>query len=251
MRVLFSTDGSKGSFAVERCLTAMGNREKVEVTVLTVGDHRGRVFSRGGISLQQDGWDADAVADAARSRVEEEGFSAASRATIGEPHEEIARIARDGGFDLTLIGGPHKSRPGPSMISQTGSLVISGSGSAVLVSGSRPRLPIQVLLVADGSDASVAAIGCFKEFADPRRCTANSLPLPSAPSPRSHLSLVGAAGRKDSARGGVADAPLDLVRSGHYGVVVCGVSLDAGRIATEPLVQSFLLSAPSLLIARG
>lgn len=251
MRVLFSTDGSKGSFAVERCLTALGNREKVEVTVLTVGDHRGMVIPPGGIALQQVGWEADAVADAGRSRVEKEGFSATSIATIGEPHEEIPRLAREGRFDLTLIGAAYGRRAGPPIIPQTVSLVISGSGSAVLVSGSRPQEPIRVALVADGSDASAAAIRCFEEFADSGRCTTESLSLRQAPRPRRHLSLVHAAGQKVDSPDAAADAPLDLVRSGYYDLVVCGVSIEAGKIAAEPLVESLLLSAPNLLIARG
>jgi hypothetical protein len=191
--------------------------------VLTVGDRSGRVMSTPGETSRPAGWRAWTVADAGRSRMEQEGFSVTSMATLGSPHEEIARQAREGGFDLTLIGGPS----GPhrrAMILRTGSLVLANSGSAILVSRARPRGEIQVLLVADGSDGSQAALRCFGEFADPQRCATTSIS---------------------------SNTGVELVRSGYYGVVVCGVSLEGGEITAGSDVEVLLRAAPTLLVARG
>jgi hypothetical protein len=192
------------------------------------------------------GWAAWAVADAGRSRIEQEGFSATSLATMGSPHEQIARQARGGGFDLTLIGRGHSY--GPAMIPTTASSVLSNSDSAILVSRARPRGEIQVLLVADDSAASQAALRCFGEFADPRRCRTTSVSVPDS------TARVGSAHRHNARVSAVEVEPIDrsieLVRTGHFEVVVSGVGLEGGIITADPVVRALLQAAPTLLVAH-
>jgi nucleotide-binding universal stress UspA family protein len=250
MKVLFSTDGSKGSFEAERCLTAIGDRDSIDVTVLAVGDASGRVMSASADPTRGSRWGAWTVADAGRSRVEKEGFSATSLATIGSPREEIARQARDGGYDLTLLGArDHQRRR--ATISTIGALVLSDSRSAVFISKARPRGHVRALLIEDDSPGAAAAISCFGNFADARRCSTTSLSLRGAPVQPAPI-RVGSGHRDASSEGAAIDSlgsSIDLVRSGYFGVVVCGVRLEAGAITADPVLDALLREAPSLLIA--
>jgi nucleotide-binding universal stress UspA family protein len=247
MKVLFSTDGSRGSFEAERWLTEIGNRETVEVTVLTVGDRQGRVISAGGRAARRSGWKAHAVADAGRSRVQREGFEASSRVARGDPSEEIARHAREGDFDLTLIGSRRTSFARGSAIPTIGSLVLASTGSALLFARSRPHNGVHVLLFGDDSDDAHAATTCFREFADPRRCTATSVSLTRPSSRVKHLGSASSAGDERP----VTDTSHDLLGAEHYGLIVCGVHVEAGVLVPEPFVRGVLVKSPGVLIAHA
>jgi nucleotide-binding universal stress UspA family protein len=247
MKVLFSTDGSRGSFEAERWLAEIGNRETVNVTVLTVGDRQGRVISAGGKAARRSGWKAYAVADAGRSRVEREGFEATSMVARGDPPVEIARHAREGDFDLTLIGRRGRPLTRSSAIPTIGSLVLASSGSALLVARSRPHNRVHVLLVADESDDSQAAKTCFRNFADPRRCTATSVSLTRPPLLGEPLSSASSTGKKQS----ITKASQELLGAEHYGLIVCGMHVTAGVLSPEPLVQGVLSKSPGVLMAHA
>jgi nucleotide-binding universal stress UspA family protein len=245
MKVLFTTDGSRASFEAERWLTEIGNRATVDVTVLTVGDLQGRVISAPNEATQRSGWEARTVADATRSRVEREGFEVTSMVARGEPSEEIARRAGEGGFGLTLMGCS-RALAGSWPIPSAGSQVLTSSRSALLIGRSRPRNRVQVLVVRDDSDDSQAAANCFREFADPLRSSATSVSLSRVPFRSKSSEAVSLF--KDERD---TEAPLEEVGNDRYGLIVCGVSVDAGVQAAQPFVEGVLGQTSGVLLAHA
>jgi nucleotide-binding universal stress UspA family protein len=174
VKALLATDGRKPSFQAERCVTALGNRHSLEITVLTVGDAEGRVMREPGEkAFDGSGLEASFIADAATRRLENEGFWVRSEVRSGTPHEEIPGAIHDGHYELTFLGArPSVADPARPMC-PLASTILKTSTSAVLFARAGIDAPATILFLQDGSTAAIRALQVFLAFADPERCTLN------------------------------------------------------------------------------
>jgi nucleotide-binding universal stress UspA family protein len=86
---------------------------------------------------------------------------------VGKPHEEIARVARDLGADLVVVG-PHGDRPGRTkFLGTTADRLVRTSAIPVLVATNPPPgKPTKILVPVDDAPITPALLSAVRSIAD-------------------------------------------------------------------------------------
>lgn len=175
MKVLYPTDGLVPADEAGRLLQRIGDRERLEVTVLSV-THAGipapehALFQIDPLPGRRS--DSVAIVDAAVETLRAEGFHASGRVSEGHPGQEILRAVEDDWYDLTVLGAGGRSWLSDRLLGSVSAYVLHNSPSSVLIvhdildssPGSR------ILVGTDGSRGSDKAVQWISAFADPKHC---------------------------------------------------------------------------------
>lgn len=175
IKVAVAADGSHAARSAMELLTRVGNREQLEITVLTVlaagsqrlesiGEILGSISDREGRSgpLMR-----DAVLALGRA-----GFAAKGHLMEGRADHELIRAIKEHGYELVVMGSGWGSVLGHLVLGSVSTYVLDHSPSSVLVVHSlrEPRHPARILLAVDGTPGSEEAVGFIRKVMDPARC---------------------------------------------------------------------------------
>src|SRR5262245_64334348 len=171
MRVLFATDGSKDARAAAAYLkelplpSATTVRIVVAVTLpgFALDDPPIREFKRS--VLEQ----ARGLADEARAVLAARELAVETDVVVGDPREEIVRLADEWRADLVVLGARGLGRIKRLLLGSVSLAVARHAPCPVLVVKGRPRKLASVLVAMDGSDDSFQAVRFLQSFALPRR----------------------------------------------------------------------------------
>ena len=197
MKVLFATDGHKAANDAERLLEALGDREHISVTALSVLQsdilipHPERGFMHRTLLERQKL--TQQLAQGAAGRLSDAGFQTDERMREGNPGEEIVRSTDEGGFELTVVGAGSHNWLSHVLLGSTSTHLLHRSPTSVLIVHQFRRNPserVQILFGTDGSEGSSVALQTLMDFADAARCqvrvTAVVAPLPVSAVPPPH-----------------------------------------------------------------
>ena len=160
MRILLATDGSKDAaaaiaFLLELPLPASAKLRIVSAVTfptfafepLPVREFKSSVLE-----------DVRRVVDEARATLAPRGFDIETEVAIGNPEEEIARIAREWGADLVVLGARGLGRIKRFLLGSVSLAVARHVSCPVLVVKGRARKLESVLVAMDGSEDSFEAL---------------------------------------------------------------------------------------------
>jgi nucleotide-binding universal stress UspA family protein len=173
LEVLYATDGGELAIDAGEVMAAAGDREEINVTVLSVASdglpavkHLSEVLQSKADRRDR----AERAAEAAVTRLAQAGFRVDAITAEGTPHEVIASVAERRGAELLLLGaGPRSPIHGHFL----------GSAATELMHGSTPllvarRAPVggrmRVVVGTDGSGDANRATELASRFLDPERC---------------------------------------------------------------------------------
>lgn len=133
MKILFATDGFPAAVSAGRVIPRLFRRDGMDVTVVLV-THAGSL-NPGHVLLELDPLpdrrdDSVEIVQAAVMSLRAEGFEAAPRVLEGHPGHELVKEAREGDYDLIVVGS-HLARQPPTRQRQH----ICSSRSTVLGAG--------------------------------------------------------------------------------------------------------------------
>ncbi|HEU4867259.1 MAG TPA: universal stress protein [Actinomycetota bacterium] len=175
MKILFATDGSEASGAAAKLLMASAQPSDSEITILSVADSL-PMFPETYI-LAPDLTEkvraaSQAVVDRTVAGFEEQGFTVQGEVVEGLPGRSIVERAREGMFDLVVVGAGSHSWLGHILLGSVSTCVLHNSPVSVLVVHEPPRTEgkLKVLVATDGSGAAGAAVSDFASLVDPSRC---------------------------------------------------------------------------------
>lgn len=186
MKALFATDGSVSALEAERLIDKIADRDRVQITVLSViPDGIPQVQD---IPLMLDPLphrreDALALVDAGVERFLAAGFKTEGRVLEGSPVGEIMGLVEDDWHELTVVGAGNTSWLGHLLLGSVSSHVLHSSPNSVLiVHESIPTTSTaRVLLGTDGSRGATIALNDYMEFADPTRCDTVAMAIEKYP----------------------------------------------------------------------
>ena len=196
MKVLLAADGSGCVRAAEQLLIRIGDRDRLDITVMSViplfpppPDDQLDFLRTTTISASHGLRDA--------------GFVVQGMHAQGDPAERILDRLKQDHFDLAVVGGGTHSWLARALLGSVAYSVLHGARCGVLVVHRAPLAddlaPVPVLIATDGSSDARAALGTLVRFADPSACVVDVVAVATATLPV----LVGAA---VGAEGGSADA---------------------------------------------
>jgi nucleotide-binding universal stress UspA family protein len=175
MKVLFATDGSLSALEAEKLLDKIADRDRVEITVLSVVPSG--IPSVQDIPLMLDPLparrqDALGIVDAGVQRFLAAGFKAEGRILEGSPAEQIIALTQEDWHELTVVGAGSKSWLGHVMLGSVSTHVLhSAPNSVLVVHESIPETDnARVLFGTDGSSGATIALNDYMALADPTRC---------------------------------------------------------------------------------
>ncbi len=176
MRVLFPTDGRRAANDAERVLEALGDRDRVSITALSVLERDLVVpdppggFMRKALLQRRDL--TQRIVDCAKGRLEDAGFDVEARMREGAPGEEIVRAVEEDLFELTVMGAGSHNWLSHALLGSTSTHLLHRSPTSVMIvheaMSSVGR--VHVLFGTDGSEGASIALESFMAFADPARC---------------------------------------------------------------------------------
>jgi nucleotide-binding universal stress UspA family protein len=174
MKVLLVTDGKCPALEAEKLLSRMGDRERIEVTVMSVAgfDSALRKVDRaeGGFRPEYARKRALAVIDRATENLINLGFNASGHLTEGFAPFDILHEIERGWHELTVLGAGSASWIGQILLGSVSTKILHASPTSVLIvhecsAEDRGR----VLFGTDGSRSAEFALRTLIRFADPDR----------------------------------------------------------------------------------
>lgn len=164
MRILFATDGSQGSAAALDLLLALPHRPQDRIDVVSVPVHRyigGAIEGAGSFIaelVEAEIDDARRVAGTALARLHARGIAGESHAAEGSAPQAILSVAASLRSDLIVVGSRGHGRIVGTLLGSTARALSRHSPVPVLVVRERREAPRRILVAADGSPDSRAAI---------------------------------------------------------------------------------------------
>ena len=175
MKILVATDGSISATEAEKLIDKIADRDKVEITVLSVVPT--------GIPSVQDAplmldplperrKDGLALVDAAVERFLAAGFKAQGKLLEGQPGDQMVALIAQDWHEITVVGAGNKSWLGNLLLGSVSSHVLHSTPNSVLVVHRTisETDTARVLFATDGSAGSTIALNDFMGLADPTRC---------------------------------------------------------------------------------
>ena len=174
MKVLYATDGFEPATMAGHLLEKIGDRERIEVTVMSV-THTG-IPAPEHLPLVIDPVpprreDTLAIVDAAVEKLLSAGFTARGHTAEGHPGQEIVRAVENDWYDLVVMGAGGGSWLGNRLLGSVSTYVLHSSPWSVLIvheahsEGERGH----VLIGTDGSPGADFTVNTLERFADPAR----------------------------------------------------------------------------------
>lgn len=175
MQVLFATDGTESSNTASAMLEALGDRETIDVTVLSVSPFKEKGAGSPLVppEMMSDVQDhVRNVVDAATSRLQDAKFKVTGRVEEGDSKKRIVESAASGEFDLVVVGAGQHSWFGKLLMGSTSMHVLQQSPASVLVVHEMRRRPepVRVLVASDGSEVAQGAAEQLRQLADSTKC---------------------------------------------------------------------------------
>ena len=173
MKVLYATDGFEPAIQSGQLLAKIGDRARIDVTVMSV-THAGMpapehlplvldpLVSRRKDTLE--------IADAAVAKLLSAGFTARGHTAEGHPGQEIVRAVEEDWYDLVVLGAGGRSWLGNRLLGSVSTYVLHSSPWSVLIvheasEGEHGR----VLIGTDGSRGADFTVATLARWADPAR----------------------------------------------------------------------------------
>ena len=148
MKILYATDGFEPSIDAGTLLEKLGDKDRIDVTVMSV-THRG-IPAPEHMPLMLDPEtsrreDTLKIVDGAVERLRGAGFSATGRTAEGHPGQEIVRLVEKDWYDLIVMGSGNRTWLGARLLGSVATYVLHTSPWSVLVvheaSSSRRKRP--------------------------------------------------------------------------------------------------------------
>jgi nucleotide-binding universal stress UspA family protein len=171
VKLLFPTDGKPPATAAGDLLINLGDRERLDITVLSVNGFATALEEGARIehhySPEAGRSHAFSVIDATVEKLRAHGFRADGRLAEGWPPDEILGEIEGSRYDMTLMGSGSASWLGRVLLGSVATKVLHASTSSVLIAHNAPGdgLP-QVLYGTDGSRGAQFALRALMEFAE-------------------------------------------------------------------------------------
>ena len=174
MKVLYATDGFDPAIQAGALLEKIGDRDRIDVTVMSV-THSG-IPAPEHVPIMLDPVpsrreDTLEIVDGAVDRLLHAGFKAAGRTAEGHPGQEIVRVVEKDWHDLIVTGSGNRTWLGARLLGSVSTYVLHSSPWSVLVA--HEALPGdgkgRVLVGADGSRGADFTVETLARFADPAR----------------------------------------------------------------------------------
>lgn len=172
MKVLYATDGLDAAINAGNVLEKMGDRDRLDVTVMSVA-HTGVPAPEHAVymldSLEDRRKDTIRLIDAVCEKLVAAGFRTEGRTAEGHPGPEIVRAIEDEWFDLVVMGGGGRTWLGSHLLGSVSSYVLHSSPwSVMIVHESLPSSEkSRVLVGTDGSRGAAFTRAMLARFADP------------------------------------------------------------------------------------
>ena len=189
MKILYATDGFDPAIAAGELLEKVADKDRVDVTVMSV-THAGipapehAVISLDPVAERRK--DTLALVDATTEKLIAQGFRATARVAEGHPGLEIVRAVEDDWYDLVVMGAGRRSWLGGRLLGSVSTYVLHSSPwSVLIVHEALPQDgPARILVGADGSRGTDLATRSVAGLADPERTRIDvvsvvALPLPT------------------------------------------------------------------------
>jgi len=172
MRVLYATDGLPPGAAAGDLIERIGDRERLEIDVLSVvyeGFPSLRQLPLVLDPIEARREDALAIAEGAAGKLKAAGFQAAPLVREGDPGREILKALNLGSYEIVVIGAGGRSWLGARLLGSVSTYVLHDSPVSVLIVHTRPDDPARtkMLFATDGSEGSQIALESLLGFADP------------------------------------------------------------------------------------
>jgi len=167
MRILFATDGSQGSAVALDLLLSLPHRPEDRIDVVSVPVHRyvGAGVEGTGVFIAEvveaEIADATRAAAGAVARLQARGVAGESRVAEGPAAEAILAAAGALGSDLIVVGSRGHGRIAGALLGSTARALARHSPVPVLVVRERREAPRRILVAADGSPDSRAAVAAL------------------------------------------------------------------------------------------
>lgn len=197
MKVLYVTDGFDAAIQAGQLLEQIADRERVEVTVMSVThagvpaiQHLPLVLDP--LPFRRD--DSLAIVEAAAEKLRSAGFKRVHERTAeGHPGREIVRAVEDDSYDLTIMGAGGGSWLGDRLMGSVSTYVVHSSPTSVLVVHEGPIATdrMNVLVGTDGSEDAAFACETLAGLADPDRIKISVLSVTPPQSPLLFPALPG------------------------------------------------------------
>jgi nucleotide-binding universal stress UspA family protein len=174
MKVIYATDGFEPALNAGALLEKIGDRDRIDVTVMSV-THAGipapkhmpimldPIPSRRADTLE--------IVDGAVEKLMAAGFKARGHTVEGHPGQEIVRVVEKDWFDLIVMGSGNRTWLGARLLGSVSSYVLHSSPWSVLIA--HETVPGvgkgRVLVGADGSRGAEFTVETLARFADPAR----------------------------------------------------------------------------------
>jgi nucleotide-binding universal stress UspA family protein len=174
MKVLFATDGFEPAIDAGTLLEKIGDRDRIDVTVMSV-THAGipapehMPIMLDPVNSRRE--DTRELVDGAVRGLLAEGFKAAGRTAEGHPGQEIVRVVEKDWYDLVVMGSGNRTWLGARLLGSVSTYVLQSSPWSLLIA--HEALPEdqkgRVLVGTDGSRGAEFTVQTLARFADPAR----------------------------------------------------------------------------------
>ena len=174
MKLLFATDGKSPATKACDLLVELGDRERLNVTVLSVNGFSTSLEEGGRrdhhYSPEAGRAHALEVIDATVARLRAHGFGVEGKVAEGYPPYQILGEIERSGFEMTLMGSGTSSWLGQVLLGSVATKVLHASPSSVLITHDALREgPARVLYGTDGSSDAELALDTVMALADAAR----------------------------------------------------------------------------------
>lgn len=174
MKVLYATDGFEPAIEAGQFLERIGDKARIDVTVMSV-THAG-VPAPEHIPIMLDPLparrdDTLAIVDAAVEKLISAGFKAGGHIAEGHPGQEIVRAVENDWYDLVVVGAGGTSWLGSRLLGSVSTYVLHSSPWSVLIvhEALLGNEKVRVLVGADDSWGADFTINTLARFAEPAR----------------------------------------------------------------------------------
>ena len=196
MKVLYATDGFPPADDAKRVLMKLFRRDHVKVAVVTVThswsfdpDH---LLVELEPIAERRGESQDIVRFAAKY-LEEAGFDTHTMVLEGHPGHEIVRLAKEGGYDIVILGAGSHSWLGNRLLGSVSTFLLHEAPCSVVVVHevlSNEGMG-RVLVGVDGSKTSDETVKTLARVLDPHRCEVEVLSVVGLQVPVVSPTLIG------------------------------------------------------------
>jgi len=171
MRILLATDGSKDAAAAIAFLRELPLPASAKLRIVSAVTFPTFAFEPLPVREFKSSVleDVRRVVDEARATLAPRGFDIETEVAIGNPKEEIARIAREWGADLVVLGARGLGRIKRFLLGSVSLAVARHVSCPVLVVKGRARKLESVLVAMDGSEDSFQALRFLLSLPPARR----------------------------------------------------------------------------------